>query len=223
MLTNRCRRTADRLGRVLGRLVRAGTGQDLIEYALLTGIIAIAGILVFPTIQTKMAATYQAWNDTGAGGLATTATCCRNRSAALARIGEGSEVWRKSMSVAEMISLGLAVVACGWDLRTRRIPQVLTLGGALAGLRVTSGQWRMECGRGERRRMGGRHRDFLRAFCARRPRRRGRQAAGGHRRLAGSDERDLGWPLRRGGGRSPGDLRRADQGISRAGASATWA
>jgi prepilin peptidase CpaA len=40
------------------------------------------------------------------------------------------------MTVAEMIALGLAVVACGWDLRTRRIPQVLTLGGALAGLTV---------------------------------------------------------------------------------------
>lgn len=38
------------------------------------------------------------------------------------------------MTVAHVISLGLAVVACGWDLRTRRIPQLLTLGGALAGL-----------------------------------------------------------------------------------------
>ena len=38
------------------------------------------------------------------------------------------------MTVAHAVSLGLAVVACGWDLRTRRIPQLLTLGGALAGL-----------------------------------------------------------------------------------------
>ena len=38
-------------------------GQDLIEYALLTGIIAIAGILLFPTIQSKMAGAYQDWND----------------------------------------------------------------------------------------------------------------------------------------------------------------
>jgi prepilin peptidase CpaA len=47
------------------------------------------------------------------------------------------------MSVAEMIALGLAVVACGWDLRTRRIPQALTLGGALAGLTVhlVNGGW----------------------------------------------------------------------------------
>ena len=38
-------------------------GQDLIEFALLTGIIAIAGILLFPTIQSKMADAYQDWND----------------------------------------------------------------------------------------------------------------------------------------------------------------
>jgi prepilin peptidase CpaA len=38
------------------------------------------------------------------------------------------------MTVAQAVSLALATVACGWDLKTRRIPQVLTLGGALAGL-----------------------------------------------------------------------------------------
>jgi Flp pilus assembly pilin Flp len=70
MLTNWCRRTTHRLGRLLGRpgqeLGRLGhenEGQDLIEYALLTGIIAIAGILVFPTIQSKMADAYLDWND----------------------------------------------------------------------------------------------------------------------------------------------------------------
>ena len=47
------------------------------------------------------------------------------------------------MGVAQVISLGLAVVACGWDLRTRRIPQALTLGGALAGLvfHLANGGW----------------------------------------------------------------------------------
>jgi prepilin peptidase CpaA len=42
-----------------------------------------------------------------------------------------------------MVTLGLAAVACGWDLRTRRIPQVLTLGGALAGVmfHLVSGGW----------------------------------------------------------------------------------
>lgn len=47
------------------------------------------------------------------------------------------------MGVAQVVSLGLAVVACGWDLRTRRIPQALTLGGALAGLayHLMNGGW----------------------------------------------------------------------------------
>jgi prepilin peptidase CpaA len=47
------------------------------------------------------------------------------------------------MNVAQMMSLGIAAVACGWDLRTRRIPQVLTLGGALAGFvfHVLNGGW----------------------------------------------------------------------------------
>lgn len=43
----------------------------------------------------------------------------------------------------QLVSLGLAAMACGWDLRTRRIPQILTLGGALAGLvyHLTTGGW----------------------------------------------------------------------------------
>jgi prepilin peptidase CpaA len=38
------------------------------------------------------------------------------------------------MNDAQIIGLGLAIVACICDLRTRRIPQALTLGGAAAGL-----------------------------------------------------------------------------------------
>jgi prepilin peptidase CpaA len=47
------------------------------------------------------------------------------------------------MNVAHIVCLGIAAVACGWDLRTRRIPQVLTLGGALAGFvfHVLNGGW----------------------------------------------------------------------------------
>jgi prepilin peptidase CpaA len=47
------------------------------------------------------------------------------------------------MNVPQMVTLGLAAVACGWDLRTRRIPQVLTLGGALAGVmfHLVNGGW----------------------------------------------------------------------------------
>ena len=71
MLTRGRWRIAHRAGSLLDalmrpsvrRLVRNNGGQDLIEYALLTGMIAIAGVLVFPTIQTKMATAYRAWND----------------------------------------------------------------------------------------------------------------------------------------------------------------
>ena len=47
------------------------------------------------------------------------------------------------MTAAQLIGLGLAAVACGCDLRTRRIPQVLTLGGATAGFafHFASGGW----------------------------------------------------------------------------------
>jgi len=47
------------------------------------------------------------------------------------------------MTDAQLISLGLAATACACDLRTRRIPQVLTLGGAAAGLvfHVLNGGW----------------------------------------------------------------------------------
>jgi Flp pilus assembly pilin Flp len=63
MFINWCRRATHHMGRLLRRLARDDGGQDLIEYALLTGIIAIAGILLFPTIQSKMANAYQDWND----------------------------------------------------------------------------------------------------------------------------------------------------------------
>ena len=43
-------------------LLAGEEGQDLIEYALLTGLIAVAGALVFPVFRDKMAAAYQAWN-----------------------------------------------------------------------------------------------------------------------------------------------------------------
>jgi Flp pilus assembly pilin Flp len=63
MLMNGCRRATERMRRLLRQLARDDAGQDLIEYALLTGMIAIAGILLFPTIQSRMADAYQDWND----------------------------------------------------------------------------------------------------------------------------------------------------------------
>jgi Flp pilus assembly pilin Flp len=43
------------------RLLVDDRGQDLVEYALLSGIIGIAGVLLFPTIAGKMAAAYTSW------------------------------------------------------------------------------------------------------------------------------------------------------------------
>ena len=81
------------------------------------------------------------------------------------------------MTVAHVISLGLAVVACGWDLRTRRIPQLLTLGGALAGLvyHFAFGGW--NAGLAQRDGVAGWHRHLLRAVRAGWAWRRRRQAA----------------------------------------------
>ncbi len=43
------------------RLLENEDGQDLIEYALLTGIIAVAGVLVFGPFRTTMSSAYQSW------------------------------------------------------------------------------------------------------------------------------------------------------------------
>ena len=40
-------------------------GQDLIEYALLTAIIGISGLLILSTISTKMGTAYAGWNTAG--------------------------------------------------------------------------------------------------------------------------------------------------------------
>jgi prepilin peptidase CpaA len=47
------------------------------------------------------------------------------------------------MTAAQIIGLSIAAVACGWDLKTRRIPQILTLGGAVAGVlfHLVTGGW----------------------------------------------------------------------------------
>ena len=57
-----CRRNGQRLCRLAVRLYREDDGQDLIEYVLLTGIIAVAAILIFPAMQSAMVSTYRNWN-----------------------------------------------------------------------------------------------------------------------------------------------------------------
>ena len=47
------------------QFVRDDSGQDLIEYGLLTAIITLSSILVFGIIQGKMGAAYVTWESTG--------------------------------------------------------------------------------------------------------------------------------------------------------------
>ena len=65
MLTTACCVvTANDVGSSRQARLAEDEGQDLIEYALLTGIIAIAGILVFPAIQNaRWSAPISDWND----------------------------------------------------------------------------------------------------------------------------------------------------------------
>ena len=47
--------------RAIVRLVIDDRGQDLVEYALLSGAIGVAGILLFPVIAGQMGAAYSSW------------------------------------------------------------------------------------------------------------------------------------------------------------------
>jgi Flp pilus assembly pilin Flp len=55
-----------RLDRALWiQFLRDESGQDLIEYALLTGIITLSSIVIFGLIQGKMQSAYISWESTG--------------------------------------------------------------------------------------------------------------------------------------------------------------
>ena len=49
------------VARVVRSLVADDEGQDLIEYALLTGLVSVALAMVFPIFQDQMATAYQTW------------------------------------------------------------------------------------------------------------------------------------------------------------------
>jgi Flp pilus assembly pilin Flp len=49
-------------GRCVARLLRDCRGQDLIEYALLTSIIGVAGVLALAAFSGRMGTTYGTWN-----------------------------------------------------------------------------------------------------------------------------------------------------------------
>ena len=51
----------ERLYRQVTRLFRDDQGADLVEYGLLASIIAIAGVLAFPSIFAKLDAAFETW------------------------------------------------------------------------------------------------------------------------------------------------------------------
>ena len=59
----RARRARARAAVLIARLWRDDRGQDLIEYALLTAAIGVAGIAVWPTIEQNIGRAYRAMND----------------------------------------------------------------------------------------------------------------------------------------------------------------
>jgi Flp pilus assembly pilin Flp len=44
------------------RLWREDEGQDLLEYALLTGIVGVSGIVLYTSVAPAMGAVYESWN-----------------------------------------------------------------------------------------------------------------------------------------------------------------
>jgi Flp pilus assembly pilin Flp len=58
--------SASRFTRALAaQFVSDDSGQDLIEYALLTAIIGISGLLILSTLSTTMGSAYSGWNAAG--------------------------------------------------------------------------------------------------------------------------------------------------------------
>jgi len=58
-----------RLPSLIASFVRGDSGQDLIEYALLTAVIGVTGILALSVLSTTMANAYASWH-TGANNIA---------------------------------------------------------------------------------------------------------------------------------------------------------
>ena len=58
--------SASAFARVLAvQFMSDDSGQDLIEYALLTAIIGISGVLILSTLSTTMGTAYSRWNTAG--------------------------------------------------------------------------------------------------------------------------------------------------------------
>ena len=120
-----------------------------------------------------------------------------------------------TMNSAHIVGVTIASLACVTDLRTRRIPNVLTFGAAAGRVAVSVSQrryrWTRSCGARLARRRGRLHA----ALRTRRPRRRGREVARRARSVARAGRRALAVALYRGRRRRHGACRVGEIRISR--------
>ena len=113
---------------MLRRLIFDDGGQDLIEYTLLSALIGIVGILAWTNVGSAINTTYAVGHGR-AGPIGHDAGPDRRRIVTPRRD-------EHIMNSFHIIVVGVALVAAGWDVATRRIPNVLTFGAALAALVV---------------------------------------------------------------------------------------
>ena len=92
------------------------SGQDLIEYALLTAAVGLAGLATWPLIETAVGTTLP-----GAG---------RPNTGLVATASPG----RWAMTCFEAAAVAIATAACVTDLSSRRVPNALTFPAVVAGI-----------------------------------------------------------------------------------------
>ena len=97
-------------------------GQDLIEYALLSAFIGLAGVAVFNGMGATMQTAIRHWAD-------------ERRSAAVDMPDpDAPEFSCMPIGLVPVVVLAVGVVACVTDVRSRKIPNMLTFGAAACGL-----------------------------------------------------------------------------------------
>jgi prepilin peptidase CpaA len=103
-------------------------GQDLVEYALLVAFVGLAALAAWLAIQNALGAAYGRMDARQQNLSAVTPDPTVDKEFAM------------TLDFQTIAVLAVAVTSCAWDLRTRRIPNALTLGGALAAFAFAFGQ-----------------------------------------------------------------------------------
>ena len=136
--------------------IRDESGQDIVEYALLGALIGIAAILTWQQLAATVGVTYGT-ADAGVQGLSSLHAQPRrwclpvlatigNATARRVRPGRNENdntFFAMPMTAVQIAAVALVLLASVGDIRTRRIPNVLTFGAALLALLVhgVTGGW----------------------------------------------------------------------------------